>query len=192
MTPGRTLCVVFNTCVGWHMVGYLILLRTMCCLVWVNLEQNGDLDAMIEKQRIWIMRRSRVAILILTIAAFASVAVFGATPVASFGMQDSLVDSMGSGLLMTGISYVNGLSGQGFVPSNYLSETVFGESDKTYLSLAGREGLNLDISSLPDKSSYTIVIDVRTSQVLAYNKLISLDGGASDNGLYFFGGKLVF
>jgi hypothetical protein len=87
---------------------------------------------------------------------------------------------------------VNNPVGVAFVPSAYSTGIVFGNPDDTYLSLAGREGLNLDISSLPSRLNFTIVMDVRTSQVNFYNKLISLDGGVSDSGLYFVGGKMVF
>jgi len=129
---------------------------------------------------------------IVALAFAAGLQVSGATPVASFEFNGSLVDSMGSGMVMTGISYVNNAGGVAFVPSAYSTGMVFGNPDDTYLSLAGREGLNLDISSLPSRLNYTIVMDVRTSQVNSYNKLISLDGGVSDSGLYFHGGKMVF
>jgi len=68
--------------------------------------------------------------------------------------------------------------------TSYTTATVFGQS-KSVLSLSAGQGLGLTTSGLTSNTTYTVVMDVRTSEVIEYNKLLALDAGnVSDNGVY--------
>lgn len=113
--------------------------------------------------------------------------------VAQYEFNNSLTNLAGAGYAL---SAVDGTIGGGapanpFTPTTYNLMSIFGQS-RNYLSLTPHQGLNLDVSALPSLSTYTIVIDVRSTWVLNYNKLISLDGGASDNGVYFVNNAITF
>ncbi len=112
-----------------------------------------------------------------------------AAALAYYGFEENLSNSL-PGFSLTAFNY----DGSGaYTPptADYATEMVFG-IEKTVLNLTDLQGLNLDVSALANKTDYTIVMDVRSSQVSDYNKLMSLDGGSSDSGVYFYDGKATF
>jgi len=122
------------------------------------------------------MKTAKITIIVLALAGLIGTA--QATIVAEYLFDQSLNNTTaGGGYAM---SAVNG-------SGTYNRYTVWGE-EKYALDLNGTQGLNVDASGIADTNTFTIIMDVRTSEVSAYNKLLSLDGGgnASDNGLYLY------
>jgi len=99
--------------------------------------------------------------------------------VGSYYFDGNLDNSSGPGFGMIAVD-----SNSPYSPSDYSIESVFGTSKKV-LNLTARQGLNVDVSAIGDHSSYTLVMDVRSEEIYSYNKLMSLDGGDSDSGVYF-------
>ena len=133
------------------------------------------------------IKRSAIAGASLLLAGLAEGAI-----VASYDFAGDLNNNSGSGYTLTAID--GGASGSGtsvFTPSTYSTETVFGQA-RNVLSLTAHQGLNLDVSGLANKVQYTIIMDVSSSQISSYNKLMSLDGGSSDNGVYFHSSTVTF
>jgi hypothetical protein len=132
---------------------------------------------------------------IFAIASLVSLAGLANTCTASafafYNFDGDLSNSIGSSYQMTALVRSSG-SYSTYSPATYSTSTVFGTSGESYLSLAATQALDVDTSALANKSCYSIVMDVRTSDVTDYNKLISLDGGTSDNGVYFKSGTVTF
>ena len=112
--------------------------------------------------------------------------------VASYDFSGNLSNDAGSGYALTAIDgSPTGSATTPFTPTSYSTETVFGQT-RNVLSLSSHQGLNLDVSSLASKTQYTIIMDVSSSNISNYNKLMSLDGGTADNGVYFVSSTVVF
>jgi hypothetical protein len=108
-----------------------------------------------------------------------------AAQVAFFDFNSNISSSL-PGYTMTAINSL-----VPFTPNDYVTETVFG-SPKTVLNVEAAHGLNLDVTALVNRTNYTIVMDVRSPTISGYNKLMSLDGGFSDAGVYFVSDGIAF
>jgi len=130
--------------------------------------------------------------LIITLTYVGMPCIADASLVASYLFKGNLNNDF-SGYEMTA---VDGTAGSGapmnaFNPVNYSQTTIFDQT-RDYLSITDHQGLNIDVSALTSKTNYTIIMDVKSSSIASYNKLISLDGGTTDNGVYFHNSTVTF
>lgn len=145
------------------------------------MKQMGQMGQMGQRKYI-----SAIAIALLCIG-FAEGAI-----IASYDFSGDLSNNAGSGYALTAIDgSPAGSATTLFTPTSYSTESVFGQT-RNVLSLTNHQGLNLDLSSLANKAQYSIIMDVSASNISDYNKLMSLDGGTSDNGAYLYSSTVTF
>ena len=116
--------------------------------------------------------------------------------VAYYPFEESLENTQGSGYAMEGVDGTDnsGHPTTSWTPdaADYGEDTVFGQT-ASYLSVTDHQGLNVGVD-LSDRSVYTVVMDVRSAQVSAWNKLLSLDepNSSDDQGVYFYSNAIQF
>ena len=93
--------------------------------------------------------------------------------VAEYLFDQSLTNSAGSGYALSAVG------GSGI----YNQYTVFGTT-KYALDLSDSQGLTVDTTGFANPAIYTVIMDVKSPEVVSYNKLFSPDGGVEDAGLY--------
>ena len=92
--------------------------------------------------------------------------------VAYYPFEESLENTQGSGYAMEG---VDGTDNSGHPTTSWTPDAA-------------------DYGDLSDRSVYTVVMDVRSAQVSAWNKLLSLDepNSSDDQGVYFYSNAIQF
>lgn len=96
-----------------------------------------------------------------------------------FDFKGDLTDTQGTGVVL--------------VEHGNVATSTFGADGWSWTANTNPGGgLKLETALLDDPRSYSLGFRVKYGNVTGYRKIISFKGTGSDNGLYFYSGKLVF